>query len=106
MGKNVHRATMHMVLRISPKDWATVVVLLWLLDIKFAELTILVNDEHIALKSDWKYPVGAGPLVIPEALRISKKHLQSPSSRFAGRTAAEFLGDDVIDSVWLSGAQK
>ncbi len=61
--------------------------------------------NHIIRKSDWKFPVGAGPLAMPEALRISGKHLQTPAFRFARRTPAELLGHDVIRPIRLRGPQ-
>ena len=63
----------------------------------------LISLNHIVRKSDWKSPVGAGPLAMPEALRISGKHLQSPALRFARRTPAELLGHDVIPRFGCAG---
>ena len=65
----------------------------------------LISLNHIVRKSDWKSPVGAGPLAMPEALRISGKHLQSPAFRFARRTSTELPGHDVIRPVRLRRSQ-
>ena len=62
-----------------------------------------VRFNYIQIKSDWKSPVGAGPLAMPEALRISWKHLQSPAFHFTRRTSAEFFSHNIIGTVWLRG---
>src|SRR4051794_20695833 len=86
-------------------DWAVVGCCGAGLGIKFCGIDDSIYSWHILLNSDWKSPVGAGPLAMPEALRTSGKHLQSPSFLFARRTAAEFLANDFIRTVRLYGSQ-
>ena len=46
---------------------------------KLCGIDVSVHVGHVLLKSDWKFPVGAGPLAMPEVLRIFRETPSIPN---------------------------